>query len=74
MRLNASHMLKSDFLQPGKAFEAIGVYSRVRYHILLQESQERCALEIWDQSHASAPGRRTPFLHGHQNQRGVPTL
>jgi hypothetical protein len=52
--LSASHMLKSGFLQPGKGFEAIGVHDRARYHILLQESQERCVFEIWDYSHASS--------------------
>jgi len=63
--LSASHMLKSRFLQPSKGFEAIGVHDRARYHILLQESQERYVFEIWDHSHASAPGCPTSFLHGH---------
>lgn len=47
----------AEILPPARqSFEAIGVYSRARYHNLLRETEERCALEIWDHSHASAPG------------------
>src|ERR1700746_727507 len=34
--LRARHMLKSGFLQPRKALETVGVYSRTRRHIFFQ--------------------------------------
>src|SRR6266446_2650659 len=37
-RLRASHMLKSRFLQPSKALEAVGMYSGAWHHILFQEN------------------------------------
>ncbi len=37
-RLRASHMLKSSFLQPSKALEAVGMYSGAWHHILFQEN------------------------------------
>jgi hypothetical protein len=72
--LGARHMLESGFLQPRKAFEAVGVYGRTRHHILFQESQKRCVFEIRDQSHPSTPGHLATFLHDHQHQRGFAPL
>src|SRR6266446_3307774 len=67
-------MLKASFLQSRKGFEAVSVYGRTRHHILFQESEKRCVFEIRDQSHPSTPGHPPAFFHGHQYQRGFPSL
>src|SRR5260370_629805 len=50
----ARHMLKSGLLQPSKALETVGVYSRTQRYIFFQETEERCTFEIRDGSHSSA--------------------
>ena len=72
--LRARHMLKSGLLQPRKALETVGVYSRTQHYIFFQETEERCTFEIRDDSHSSAPGYAPAFLHNHQDQRGFPSL
>ena len=67
-------MPKSGFLQPRKALETVGVYSRAQRHIFFQKGQERCTFEIRDDGHSSAPGYAAAFLHSHQDQRGFPSL
>src|SRR5258708_39808319 len=44
--LRARHMLKSGLLQPRKALETVGVYSRTQRYIFFQETEERCTFEI----------------------------
>ena len=46
--LRARHMLKSGLLQPRKALETVGVYSRTQHYIFFQETEERCTFEIRD--------------------------
>jgi hypothetical protein len=45
-------VLKSGFLQPRKAPETVGIYSRTQRHIFFQGGQERCTFEIRDNGHA----------------------
>jgi hypothetical protein len=56
-------MLKSGLLQPRKALETVGVYSRTQHYIFIQAIEERCTFEIRDDSYSSAPGYAAAFLH-----------
>ena len=52
--LRTRYMLKSGLLQPRKALETVGVYSRTQRYIFFQETQERCTFEIRADSDSSA--------------------
>src|ERR1039458_9658410 len=60
--------MEPSFLQPGEALETVGVYRGTWGHVLLQEGQQRCALEVRDDRHAGAPGSIAPLLHGNKDQ------
>ncbi len=69
-RLSARDVLEAEFLQAGKAFEAIGMNGRARSNVLRDEAADRRRPEVWDDCHPGTP--RKLFRASQRLPRRVP--
>ena len=64
-RLVASDVFKAGLQQTRETFEAIGIDSRTRCHVLDEERPDRGGLEVGNHAHSDSTGSSAPLFHGH---------
>ena len=75
LRLGAGNVVVAFLAQFLKTLESIGVDRRTGCDILFGEVNERCRLEIWNNSHSKTPGSVcSAFLYGNHYESCKATL